>query len=119
MAATEDDVLAQLDVVNNTLSLLSGDINEALTLKNKLSEISQHLSDISSYTRSSLDPSTALSQLISVLKDIHADAVGSWKLDKSTGILTIYDIHGDLVAKFHMDDTESYSHKERRTDLEV
>lgn len=56
--------------------------------------------------------------VIDMIMDIHAEAMGSWSWDKRAGTLTMFDTHGLEVAVFTITDTPDVSSRERRTDLE-
>lgn len=57
--------------------------------------------------------------VIDMIMDLHAEALGSWTWDKRTGILTMLDTHGLEVATFTVADTPDGASRERRTDLEL
>lgn len=57
--------------------------------------------------------------VIDMIMDLHAEALGSWSWDKRTGFLTMLDTHGLEVATFSVTDTPDVASRERRTDLEV
>lgn len=56
--------------------------------------------------------------VIDMIMDIHAEAMGSWSWDKRAGTLTMFDTHGLEAAVFSITDTPDVSSRERRTDLE-
>lgn len=58
------------------------------------------------------------SNVIDMIMDIHAEAMGSWSWDKRAGTLTMFDTHGLEAAVFSITDTPDVSSRERRTDLE-
>lgn len=58
------------------------------------------------------------SNVIDMIRDIHAEAMGSWSWDKRAGTLTMFDTHGLEAAVFSITDTPDVSSRERRTDLE-
>lgn len=57
--------------------------------------------------------------VIDMIMDLHAEALGSWTWNKRTGILTMLDTHGLEVAAFTVADTPDGASRERRTDLEL
>lgn len=57
--------------------------------------------------------------VIDMIMDLHAEALGSWSWDKRTSLLTMFDTHGLEVATFSVTDTPDVASRERRTDLEV
>lgn len=118
--ATEDDVIAKLDEVNAAIMALQADIAAVLSIPDSVGEVSNALTDmLDVIVAAASDPTEILKKLHEDLRVIHADAAGSWQLDKASGIMTTFDVYGNTVAKFHMTDSESYAHKERRSDLEM
>lgn len=57
--------------------------------------------------------------VIDMIMDLHAEALGSWTWDKRSGILKMYDTHGLEAATFSVKDNVDLASRERRTDLEV
>lgn len=57
--------------------------------------------------------------VIDMIMDLHAEALGSWTWDKRSGILKMYDTHGLEAAAFSVKDNADLASRERRTDLEV
>ena len=55
----------------------------------------------------------------STLALLQAEALGSWRWDKRTGILRMFNTEGIQIAVFTVRDSPDESTRERRTDLEV
>ena len=59
------------------------------------------------------------STIESKIDDIMTATIGSWVWDKSTGLMTMYDLNGSEKFKFSVEDTAEEASRERRADLEL
>lgn len=118
MAATEQDVIDKLEEVNQNFLEVTGLVTQMGEHSAAIQNLSDTISSIQIAQTAIEEPIPMLTLIKDSLSVIEAECTGSWMLDKATGILTLFDLNGDVLAKFHMEDTETYAHKERRTDLE-
>lgn len=108
----------KIDTANSAITSLDGKVgsegsmtraivaSESISIKGKIDAI-----DLSS--------AGVPQNVIDMIMDLHAEALGSWSWDKRTGLLTMFDTHGLEVATFSVTDTPDVASRERRTDLEV
>lgn len=128
MASYHDAQIAQMFSVNGNVSnqataVINSTNSQFAGVHGSISGVHNHLNDTQAAIISEINSLDAGGEgipqnVIDMIMDIHAEAMGSWSWDKRAGTLTMFDTHGLEAAVFSITDTPDVSSRERRTDLE-
>lgn len=106
-------------VQDQATSIRDNDNSQFSAVQSSIEGVHGHMSDDQNELKTILAGIGGIPQnVIDMIMDIHAEAMGSWSWDKRAGTLTMFDTHGLEVAVFTITDTPDVSSRERRTDLE-
>lgn len=125
MTSRFDSVNDQFDntrqvVQDQATSIRDNDNTQFSAVQSSIGGVHSHMSDDQDELRTLLAAINGVPQnVIDMIMDLHAEAMGSWSWDKRTGILTMFDTHGLEAAKFSVTDSADLSARERRADLEA
>lgn len=125
MTSRFDSVNDQFDntrqvVQDQATSIRDNDNTQFSAVQSSIGGVHNHMSDNQDELRTLLAAINGVPQnVIDMIMDLHAEALGSWSWDKRTSLLTMFDTHGLEVATFSVTDTPDVASRERRTDLEV